>query len=176
MAESIIINLDINGFLLRNWLPNDARSLAKYANNKKIWLNLRDEFPYPFIEEDAVKFINKFTSSNNLLYLAIANEFEAVGNIGVNFYNDVRRKSAVLSYWIGEPFWNRGIATEAIKKYCEYIFYNLDIIRIYAKFFERNIGSQRALEKAGFMQEGHFRKAIIKQGKILDQYLYAKVI
>lgn len=176
MAELIIINLDVNQFFLRNWSLNDAPSLAKYANNKKIWLSMRDEFPYPFLERDAVEFIKKFNSTNDSLYLAIANEFEAMGNIGVYFNNDVRRKSAVLSYWIGEPFWGCGIATNAIKKYCDYIFFNFDVIRIYAKLFENNIGSKRALEKAGFINEGYFRNAIIKEGKMLDQYLYAKVI
>lgn len=176
MKQPTIINLDIDGFFLRNWRHNDAPFMGKYANNKKIWLNLRDEFPFPFLEVHAVELINKFTSSINSLHLAIASESEAIGDIGVYFNNDVRRKSAVLSYWIGEPFWHRGIATDAITKYCDYIFSSFEIIRIYAKLFEGNIGSQRALEKAGFIKEGHFKKAIFKEGKLLDQYLYAKVI
>lgn len=73
MAEPIIINLDINGFILRSWLPNDLYSMAKYANNKKILLNLRDEFPFPYSEQHAAEFIRRAYSSNDSLDFAIAN-------------------------------------------------------------------------------------------------------
>ncbi len=171
------INIDLNKdtFHLRAWKSEDAESLAKYANNRNIWLNMRDEFPFPYTVGDAIKSINK-SKSNNQIQLAISDNHEAIGSIGISFNNDIRRKSGVLSYWIGEPHWGKGITSLAVAALSDWGFINRDIIRLYAKIFANNPGSQRVLEKAGYVLEGQFRKAIIKEGKIIDQLLFAKVV
>ncbi len=169
------IKLDIRGVHLRSWNPADAESMAKYANDKRIWLNMRDEFPFPFVVEDAERMIDKFSSKDQFQF-AISNDNEAIGSIGVVVNNDIRRKSAVLSYWLGQPFWGKGIASYAVEALSNWVFLKKDIVRLYAKIFANNPASKRVLEKAGYSLEGHFRKAIIKEGKFIDQLLFAKVI
>jgi len=44
---------------LRDWKIEDSTIIPKLANNKIIWDNLRDDFPYPYQESDAINFINK---------------------------------------------------------------------------------------------------------------------
>ena len=41
---------------IRDYRSNDAESLAKHANNRKVWLGLRDAFPHPYTIEDAKNF------------------------------------------------------------------------------------------------------------------------
>ncbi len=66
-----------------------------------------------------------------------------------------------------------GIATEAIKQMCRYVFEKTDIVRIYAEPFAENLASCRALEKAGFRYEGTLRSNAIKNGKAIDMKMYA---
>ena len=42
---------------VRSWRPDDSASLVKYADNRKIWLNLRDRFPHPYTKRDARDFL-----------------------------------------------------------------------------------------------------------------------
>ncbi len=175
LMENINIKLNKKGFQLRFWDLKDAESLANYGNNKKIWLNMRDEYPFPYSIDDAKKAINK-SKAKDQIQLAISNDHEAIGSISVTFNDDIRRKSGVLSYWIGQPFWGKGITSLSVDALSEWVFHNKDIIRLYAKVFANNPSSQKVLEKAGYNLEGHFKKAIIKDGEIIDQLLFAKVL
>ena len=71
---------------------------------------------------------------------------------------DIYARTAEIGYYVGEPYWGQGIASEAIGKMVQYGFEVLDIIRIYAGVFEHNKASMRVLEKNGFVFEGISRK------------------
>ncbi len=174
--EDLLIPLKTSNYWLRSWMLKDADSFTKYANNRAIWLNMRDEFPHPFTRQDADRLIAHANSDADGLYLAIANELEAVGSISLQIHNDIRRYSGVLSYWVGQPCWGQGLATAAIEAVSDYALSQLGLVRIYAKVFSTNIGSIRVLEKSGFEQEGYFRKGVYKEGQFIDQALYAKVV
>ena len=106
---------------------------------------------------------------------AIASADEVIGCIGMLPQDDVARISAEVGYWLGEPFWNRGVATGALKALTEYAFTEFELVRLYATVMEWNPASARVLEKAGYQYEGLLRKSVIKDGEILDQWLYAIV-
>ncbi len=106
---------------------------------------------------------------------AIANATETIGSIGMLPQSDVARLSAEVGYWLGQSFWGRGIATESLKFLTEYAFAELGLVRLYATVLEWNPASARVLEKAGYEYEGLMRKSAIKDGQIVDQWLYAKV-
>jgi len=72
----------------------------------------------------------------------------------VDLQKDVYRRSAELGFWLGEPFWNRGIMTEAVKAFTALSFESFDLVRIYARVFEWNPASARVLEKSGYLLEG----------------------
>jgi len=74
---------------------------------------------------------------------------------------------------LAEPFWGKGIITRAIKEIVDYGFKNIEIDRIFARLFARNIGSQRVLEKAGFTLEAKFEKTFYKFGQYEDELVYA---
>jgi ribosomal-protein-alanine N-acetyltransferase len=84
-------------------------------------------------------------------------------------------KDAEIGYFIGEPFWNKGIATKAVSLITDWGFNNLDIVRIHTGIFEFNKSSQRVLEKCGYMKEAIFKKSICKNNEIYDEIRYAKI-
>lgn len=173
MKTSIVLNL--NDIIIRPWRTGDELSLVQHANNRKIWINVRDRFPFPYTLKDAEIWVRVAGADRNMINLAIEFEGQAVGGIGLVFKQDVYRRSAEIGYWLGEDFWNRGIATRAVKALTSYIFKQeqFDINRIYAGIFEYNTASARVLEKAGYQLEARLRKSVTKDDKTVDELIYA---
>ncbi len=159
--------------ILRKLKSTDKTSLVLLANNKNIFNNLRDFFPHPYTEKDADYYIGRCEKENPQCTFAIEYQKKLAGIAGLVLQSDVYRKSAEIGYWIGEPFWNKGIATAAIKQLVAYGFNNLNLIRIYTGVFDFNKASRHVLEKCGFELEGIFRKSVIKNDEICDEYRYA---
>jgi ribosomal-protein-alanine N-acetyltransferase len=163
-----------DGFLIRPYQLADKWSLVKYANNKNISNNLRDRFPYPYTEKDAEWYINFVLENNDpVTNFTIEINEEATGGIGFWPGEDVYRLNAEIGYWLGEDYWGRGIMTNVIRSIIKYIFENFDIKRIYAMPFATSIGSVKTLEKAGFTKEATIHNGVIKNGKVLDYYIYS---
>jgi RimJ/RimL family protein N-acetyltransferase len=80
-----------------------------------------------------------------------------------------------LGFWVGEPFWGKGIATEAVKRYTDYIFDKFDIQRICAQVYDYNGESMNVLEKAGYVPEAILKKGFIKRGTVGDLFQYVRV-
>jgi len=161
---------------IRKFRRSDKFRMAELANNEKISINLRDAFPYPYTVEDAEAFIAGCIRQNPVEIFAIEYHGQYVGNIGLHKQSDVYSKSAELGYFIGEPYWNKGITTRAVNLICEYGFKELDIVRIYSGIFEYNPASQRVLEKCGFEKEAVSKSAVCKKGRIYDEIRYAKCL
>lgn len=153
----------------------DREILARLANNKKIWNNLRDMFPHPYTIQDAEKFIDIAKTHEPTINFAIEYKQEFAGVMGIILQQDVYRKSAEIGYWIGEPYWNKGIATIALKLATEYGFNELKLERLFAGIFENNNGSKRVLEKCGYKMEGISRKAVFKHKGLIDEYRFGKL-
>jgi RimJ/RimL family protein N-acetyltransferase len=160
-------------FTLRPLTDADLDSLVKYANNYKIAKNLTNLFPHPYAEENGRQFIgmNKTAGTPNVMAIDVGGEL--VGCIGVHPQKDIMCKNAELGYWLAEPFWGKGIMTEAVQQMVEYGFKHWDIDRIFARPFGSNTASQKVLEKAGFVLEAHFKKTIFKFGNYEDELVYA---
>ena len=162
---------------IRKWNMIDAPNLAELLNNKKIMDNLRDGLPYPYTVKDAEDYITAMLSANpeNTYAFAITLDEKVVGSIGVFRCENIHFQTAEMGYYIGEPYWGKGIMTTAVKQTCQYIFEHTDIIRIFAEPFHNNTASCRVLEKAGFQLEGLLRKNAVKNGQVLDMKMYALV-
>ena len=135
---------------LRGYELSDLDALVKYANNKKISLLLRDQFPFPYTRVDAENWLMQACNQHTETNFAIANNQELIGAIGINPQEDVNRFSAEIGYWLGEPFWGKGIITDAVKIFTRYVFENFDLNRIFANVFEGNIASEKVLLKVGY--------------------------
>jgi [ribosomal protein S5]-alanine N-acetyltransferase len=160
---------------LREFKKSDAQRFAELGNNENISRNLRDGFPNPFTFEHAEEFIQRWMALDPVTVFAIEYQGEYVGNISLSKGKDVYRKSAEIGYFIGEPYWNKGIATAAVNLITEYGFKNLDIVRIHTGVYEHNTASQHVLEKCGFKKEGVFQKAVFKRDNFWNEVRYAKI-
>lgn len=161
---------------LRSWRVSDAESMVRYANNRKIWLNLRDAFPSPYTRPDAERFIAAALEARPECRFAICVGDEAVGSIGYRLHTDVERISAEIGYWLGEPFWGKGIMSDALGAVTRHAIREHGLTRVFAVPYDWNPASFRVLEKSGFVLEGRMRKSAIKDGTVLDQLLYAFVV
>jgi len=162
--------------LVRSWTWQDCDALVHHANNRNVWINLRDRFPHPYTRGDARRWLEIAIDLKPETNFAIAVGDQAVGAIGFSPQADVGYRSAEIGYWIGEQFWGRGIASDALKAVTDHAFASFDLNRLYAHVFEWNVASARVLEKAGYELEGRLRKSVTKDGKTVDQFLYARTI
>lgn len=160
---------------IRPLQTSDKADLAKLANNKKVWDNLRDYIPFPYEESDAQFFINLTKDKNPQQTFGITYKQTLCGVIGLVIQKDVYQKSAEIGYWIGEPFWGKGIATKAVALITHYGFNELYLNRIYTGVFQYNIASMKVLEKNGYQKEGIFKNAIIKNNKVCDEHRFYKL-
>ncbi len=160
-------------FALRPWHLDDLENLVNYANNPKIAANLTDLFPYPYREEDGINFIKMTLKQNPAQIFAIEINQKAAGSIGLHPQTDIHSKNMELGYWLAEVYWNKGILTAAVQQMVLYGFKTFAINRIFARPFGTNIGSQKVLEKSGFKLEGRYKKTIYKNGKYVDELIYA---
>jgi RimJ/RimL family protein N-acetyltransferase len=166
------ITLQFDKYQIRQYQLTDVESLVKYGNNYSVSKFLRDTFPYPYTKENAVQWIEFLKNNNSTLSFVIANDQELVGGIGALPHTDVHRFVAEVGFWLGEPFWNKGIITKALKIFCNYLFANYNFNRLTAKVYKGNDLSRRVLEKSGFALEGTQRKAVYKENNLLDLFIY----
>jgi ribosomal-protein-alanine N-acetyltransferase len=162
--------------VLRRWRLGDVDALIRYANNRKIWLNLRDRFPHPYARSDAEAWIAFcLAEAEPILQFAIEYRHEAIGGIGFERHIDVHRFTAGVGYWIAEPYWGQGIASAALQRATDYGFNRLNLERIEAMVFDHNAASARVLEKNGYSFEGRLRRSVFKDDRFLDCLLYSRL-
>jgi RimJ/RimL family protein N-acetyltransferase len=160
---------------LRPWRRGDAESLARHADDREVWRNMRDRFPHPYTLRDAkewLAFVETVPAGTNF---AIDVEGAAVGGIAFEPLADVFRVGCELGYWLGQPHWGKGITTEAVRAVTGHLFAHFDFIRAQASVFSWNPASARVLEKAGYTLEATNRRSMIKEGEVGDRRLYVRL-
>lgn len=144
------------------------------ANDRRVWINLRDRFPHPYSVEDADRFIRAVGEMDPPRFLAVEIDGVVAGGVAYTLYDDVERVAAEVSYWLGTAFWGKGVATKALRALTRHTFATHSFLRrLYAVPFSSNPASARVLEKAGYRREAVLRQSVIKAGVVLDQWLYA---
>jgi len=169
------MELKLERCTIRDWRLDDAESLAKHANNRKVWITLRDRFPHPYTIDDAKEFLQRATNRQGPEnFYCIEIDGLAVGGIGLTIGEDVHRLSAEFGYWLAEDYWGQGVMSEIVPVFVNYCLEKFSLTRMYAAAYSSNPASARVLEKAGFVFEGRLKKNVFKDGQILDSLLYAK--
>ena len=167
------MEIDCGSFLLRPLRMADKDSMARYANNYHIWRYVRDRFPHPYSVDDAVAFLSQREQVVPVTDFCIEYNQECIGVISMMLQTDIHRRSAEIGYWLGEPFWGKGIATTATRNLIPYAFREFDIVRLYAGIIEGNTGSMRVLEKAGFRFDCIFEQAVFKDNRLCNEHRYS---
>lgn len=160
--------------LIRPWKPEDAPALSAIANNKKLWDMLRDRFPHPYTLTAAEEWIALCNEKKAPEHLCIEAGGTVCGGIGFIPGTDVEKRSAEMGYFVGEPFWGRGIATKAVALLLEQLMEQKQFIRVFSIVFSNNPGSMRVLQKNGFLLEQIRKKAVFKNDVVLDDYVWVR--
>lgn len=129
---------------------NDIPLLVKYANNKQISDNIVN-IPYPYLEFHALMrmgyVLNGFKEQTRYCFaILLKDSQEFIGEISLHL-TDQTKRIAELAYWIGEPFWNNGYVSEAIKPVIDFGFNAANYKIIYATCKVDNIASMKVLIK-----------------------------
>jgi len=152
-----------------------AKEFAQMKNVPEILDNGYDKTPNPFTEKDAIEFINKEIGKNPEERFLIYWNNEVAGEIGITLKSDVFRLNAEIGYFISKKYWGKGLATQAVKKMTAYTFEHFDVVRIVAGVFDFNKPSMKVLEKNGYYLESVRKNAVIKNGEIIDDYIWVKL-
>ena len=156
--------------LLRKIELRDIENLIKYASNDKVSNNLFN-YPNPYTEKDAlarIAGINEgFKDKNRFAFvITIPPKDELIGEIGIRL--ETEHNKAEIGYWIAEPYWGKGIATEAVAAALKFGFEELKLNKIFATCFDRNKTSGKVLEKNKMILEGTLKQEYFFKGEYRD--------
>lgn len=160
-------------YKLRPWLIDDIHDLVSAGNNWNVAKYMNDTFPHPYTIERAKLFIETLSKENPIHVFAIEINGKAAGGIGVHPQQGIQRKNAELGYWLAEEYWGKGVMTKAVIDTIPFAFKTYPINRLFAKAFGNNPGSQKVLEKAGFVFEHRFEKTFFKNDELIDELIYS---
>ena len=146
---------------LREYRDSDADRLVELANNPAVSRFLTDTFPSPYTLDDAYWWIRTGSQSGIARVIEVDEIF--VGSVGAEPGEGEKRKQYGIGYWIGEPYWGKGIATQALSVFANQLFESTDVERLQAWVYADNAASIRVLQKAGFQKDGELRNALYKK-------------
>lgn len=158
--------------LLRPPKKGDESDIARNINDKEIYrFTLR--IPYPYKKPYARKWINELSRKKDEIVFVAELGGEVIGACGLHEIE--KNHKAEIGYWLAKKHWGKGLGTEISRSVTNFGFKKLKLKRIYATVFKGNKASARILEKNGYRLEGTLRKYRMKEGKLLDVWMYAKV-
>src|SRR5512134_3459670 len=136
--DPVSLRLDCGACVVRDWRTEDKSSLLRFANNRNVWRNLTHRFPHPYTEAEADAWFALLAQKPESTHWAIEVEHVAVGGIGVMIGEGIFEKSAHFGYWLGEPYWGRGIATAAARATSDDAMARFGLVRLEASVFAWN--------------------------------------
>ena len=161
---------------LRDYQESDAKRLVMLANNENVSRYLIYTFPCPYTQKDADWWISTGAQENGAVNKVIEHHGEFVGGIGIMPQTGWRSHVAEIGYWIGEAYWGRGIATEALRQMTDYAFKELKYQKLFGPVLEPNRASMKVLEKNDYQLEGILKQEVVKHGQYFDLFHYARYL
>jgi RimJ/RimL family protein N-acetyltransferase len=174
------MSLRINDQLqLAAFEPADKHALVRYLNDYEIYRHTL-RIPFPYTDADAETWFEVVAANlreqKQPVNWAIRHARHGlIGGIGLDGLKIGQSHRAEIGYWLARPFWGQGLMTAAVNRVCEHAFAEFGLEKITAHVFATNPASARVLEKCGFEQEGFLRRYYVKDGKLIDAVLYARL-
>ena len=145
--------LETGRLLLRAPKLDDAKVIARLANNRKI-AEMTALIPHPYGVDDARAWIESLSEEGRGWTFAVTAKSEAGALIGACGYGRRHDDEPEIGYWIGEPYWGRGYATEAVRAVIDHLFSVTELDSLSAGCRVTNLASRRVIEKCGFQWTG----------------------
>ena len=148
--------METERILLRHWQESDAEALFKYASDPDV--GPRAGWPAHKSVEESLEIIRTFFHNDTTWAIVLKETGEAIGCIGYYTHETsnipIGENDCEVGYWIGKPYWNRGICTESLKLMLDYCIHEKHFENIWADHFTGNPASGRVMEKCGFSDTG----------------------
>jgi len=160
--------------LLRAFAEADIHGLITLAGNYEVARHTLN-IPHPYTEADARHWLHltqKARAQNTAFPFAL--ELRATGEFigGMGLTLEPRFDRAEVGYWLGQPYWGRGLATEALAAVLSFGFKELHLNKIYATHHADNPASGRVMQKNGMRKEGELAQHIKRDGRYHDLWQY----
>jgi RimJ/RimL family protein N-acetyltransferase len=164
---------------LTEFQTSDKAALAQLLNDRRIYDNTL-RIPYPYTEAHAEQWFGlakQMTEKQGRPVNWAIREANGtlIGGCGLDGSQLVKGHRGEIGYWLGPPYWGRGIMTAVVASLCQLAFEDFDLVKITAAVFAGNTASVRVLQKCGFEQEGFVRKHYLKDGRFIDAHLMARL-
>lgn len=149
--DALPVRIDTPRLILRAPIRGDVPAIQKLADNPNIAEKLA-RLPSPYTRADAIAFVEIFAQRADERPFAITlPNGDFLGIVGFSY---AMGEHPELGYWLGEPYWGKGIMTEAVKALLEAAFGTGFYPAVRARALQSNAGSIHVLEKAGFRNVG----------------------
>ncbi|MFZ1773492.1 MAG: GNAT family N-acetyltransferase [Rhizobiaceae bacterium] len=159
--------------ILRLPSPEDAEPLVALANNPAV-SSMLSSMPHPYRQEDAMAFLLKAQSPGRRVWAVTrASDGAFLGCAGYSPFEDILE----IGYWIGEPHWGQGYATEAAHAVVDQAFALTASTALHAECRMRNAASRRVIHKCGFQYAGQGMRMSLASGRIpVERYRLDRTI
>lgn len=139
--------------ILRPWDESDAETLYQYAKDPEVG-PIAGWPPHTSVENSR-EIIRNVLAVPGTYAVCLKDDNKAIGSVGLLIGDKsniagLSNSEAEIGYWIGVPFWGRGLIPEAVSYLMKYAFEILDMKRLWCGYFDGNIKSKRVQEKCGF--------------------------
>lgn len=139
--------------LLRPWREDDAEALYEYAKDPRV--GPVAGWPVHTDVEDSRRVIRDVLSEKECYAIVPKDADRPVGSIGLMVGRKGEREmgagGAEIGYWIGVPFWGRGLVPEAVRELLRHAFEDLKLETVWCGYYDGNEKSRRVQEKCGFV-------------------------
>lgn len=170
------MQMETERLILRPWQASDAENLYLYAKDPRV--GPAAGWPPHVSAEDSLNIIAGPLSSPETYAICLKEDNAAIGSIGLFSPTQdatLRVESEIeIGYWIGTPFWGRGLVPEAVRRLQRYAFEDLGCSAMWCGYYEGNIKSRRVQEKCGFVyHHTETDKLCAKMGELrTEHYTY----
>ena len=160
--------------LLRAFALADVPQLVTLAGNYEVAKNTLN-IPHPYLEEDARRWVqltqeNYAQQTGYAFAIELLSSGEFIGGIGLTIERRFDRAEA--GYWLGQPYWGQGLASEALAAVLHFGFDELKLNKIYATHIAENPASGRVMLKNGMVKEGELAQHTKRDGRYYDLWQY----
>ncbi|MDO4880473.1 MAG: GNAT family N-acetyltransferase [Capnocytophaga sp.] len=158
--------------VLRPWQLSDSKDLYELAKNPNVALMTGWN---PHQSEEESQYIIEHILCKPHSFAICLSDNTLIGSIGLLFQGDtnfpIGDNEAEIGYWVGEPFWNKGYATEATQTLISYAFKTMLLERLWAGVYTNNAPSKKVVEKCGFTYHHTLEAQVSPLTGLIHDYL-----
>ncbi len=163
MEKTVVLKTE--RLLLRPWEISDAEELFKYAKDPAVGPIAGWQMHTSV--QNSREVIEKYLSAPETYAIVLKETGLPVGSIGLMFAGATalteKPDECELGYWIGVPYWGRGLVPEAVREVLRHAFDDLGVTKVWCGYYDGNLKSMRVQEKCGFTFEKLIEDAFVPQ-------------